>query len=156
MTMSMSRAATPADALRTMRTIGLALAAGVTSFAALTWFLHRETPPAPADASWLVYLWIAIGTSLVAASMVAWRGLAVPWIEGPETGADWRTRAARIQSALVVCWSLVEAAALFGVVVYFLYGTVLPGMLGVFIMWAALALTWPQPEWLAAGEAAPQ
>lgn len=151
--MDASTASDPQAALRTMRIIGLALAGGVTMFAAVTWFLHQETPPAPADGPWLLYLWIAIATTLLAASMVVWRGMAVPWIERPDPDTDWRVRAAKIHSGAVITWALVEAAALFGVMVYFLQGTVLPGLLGTFIMWAALAFTWPQPEWLASGEA---
>jgi hypothetical protein len=145
-------ASDPRAALRVMRIIGLSLAGGVTGFAAVIWFLHQDTPPAPADDPWLLYLWIAIATTLLAASMVVWRGMAVPWIERPDPDVDWRERAARIQSGVVITWALVEAAALFGAVVYFVQGAVLPGLLGVFVMWAALALTWPRPEWLSTGD----
>jgi hypothetical protein len=144
----------PASALRTLRLIGLSMAMAVTGFGLIAWFVDRPPSPAGDDGSLVLYLWIAIATSAVAAAMVVWRGKVVPLIERPAQDADWRVRAASLQTGLIVCWSLVEAAALFGVVTYFLAGLTLPGLLGVFMMWAALALTWPRPEWLAAGSGA--
>jgi hypothetical protein len=152
--MDMRAAHDPKSAIRNLRVTGLAMAGGITVFAAVAWFLHRASPPAPADGPWILYLWIAAATSLIAASMMVWRATAVRWIERPDPATDWQARAAGISNGLVISWALVEGAALFGVVVYFLFGSVLPGLLGVFVMWAALAFTWPQPEWLATGETA--
>jgi hypothetical protein len=140
-------------AIRTMRAIGVALAGGVTLFAVIAWLLHRRNPPLAGGGPAILYVWIAVATSLTAASMVWWRGNVVPLIHPPRHG-DWRRRAAEIQTGLVVSWALVEAGALFGVVVYFLEGTGLAGALGVAMMWAALALTWPRREWLAEESAA--
>jgi hypothetical protein len=141
----------PADrhrALRTMRAIGLAMAGAVTIFAAIALLLHRQSPPPAANGSLMLYVWIAVATSLAAASMVWWRGNVVPLLD--DAGhTDPRSRAAALQTGLVVCWALVEAGALFGVAVYFLEGAGLAGALGVAMMWSALAVTWPRPEWLA-------
>jgi F0F1-type ATP synthase membrane subunit c/vacuolar-type H+-ATPase subunit K len=143
----------PHAAVRSMRAIGLAMAGAVTIFALVALLLHRQSPP-PGAGPLMLYLWIAVATSLAAASIVWWRGNVVPLIERAE-GDDWRGRAARIQAGLVVCWALVEAGALFGVVVYFLEGAWPAGALGVAMMWLAVALTWPRTGWLATSGAAP-
>lgn len=141
------------DALRTMRAIGLFLAGGVTVFALIALLLHRQSPPPAGDGPLILYVWIAVATSLTAASIVWWRGNVVPLIDGSDP-RDWRARAPAIQTGLVVAWALVEAGALFGVVVYFLEGAALAGALGVAMMWAALAATWPRADWLTAGDPA--
>jgi hypothetical protein len=145
---------TPHDALRVMRTIGLALAGGVTTFAVVAWLTQARGATAPPDGPWLFYLWIAIATSLVAASMILWRGSVVPILEEPAS-EDWRPRAASIQSGLVTSWALVEAAALFGVLVYFMAGYAVAGGVAVAMIWAALALTWPREDWLATASRSP-
>jgi hypothetical protein len=146
--------ATPRDALRVMRIIGIALAAGVTTFAAVAWMMHLQSPPAPPDGPLILYLWLAIATSLIAASMILWRGRVVPILEEPAS-EDWRQRAAAIQRGLIISWALIEAAALFGVGVYFLTGFVLAGGVAVALMWAAVGLTWPREDWLATARRTP-
>lgn len=145
--------ATPNDAIRTMRAIGIAMAGAVTLFVLIAWLLHRQNPPPATDGSLVLYVWIAVATSLVAGSLVWWRGNVVPLIDPRAQRDDWRRRVPGIQTGLVVSWALVEAGALFGVVVYFLDGAGVAGALGVAMMWAAVALAWPRPEWLAAGSA---
>jgi F0F1-type ATP synthase membrane subunit c/vacuolar-type H+-ATPase subunit K len=140
----------PEDALRAMRLIGLALGASTTLFFLVTWFIQQQGSSPAAGSTLIVYVWVAVATSLLAASMILWRGNVVPHIERPATG-DWRDRAGRIQSGLVISWALVEGAALFGVVVYFLSGAWLAGVLGVVMMWTAVLWTWPRAEWLATG-----
>jgi hypothetical protein len=144
----------PRDALRVMRMIAVALAGGVTTFAAIVWFMHLQAPPGRPDGPALLYLWIAVATSVVAISMILWRGRVVPILEAPAS-EEWRQRAADIQSGLVITLALVEAAALFGVVVYFLTGFALAGGVAVAMMWAAVALTWPREEWLATARRTP-
>jgi hypothetical protein len=137
-----------------MRIIGIALAAGVTTFAVIAWMIHQRTPPAPPDGPLILYLWLAIATSLIAASMILWRGRVVPILEEPAS-EDWRQRAASIQTGLVISWALIEAAALFGVVVYFMTGFGLAGGVAVALMWAAVGLTWPREDWLATARRTP-
>jgi hypothetical protein len=144
----------PRDALRVMRIIAVALAGGVTTFAAIVWFMHLQGLPGGGKGDALLYLWIAVATSVVAVSMILWRGRVVPILEAPAT-EEWRQRAADIQTGLVITLALIEAAALFGVVVYFLAGFALAGGVGVAMMWAAVALTWPQEEWLATARRTP-
>lgn len=146
--MNASVPSSPEAAIRIMRMIGLALGVGVTLFAVAAWLLQQGAVAAPAEPPLTMYLWMAFATSLAAGSLVVWRGRVVPHIEPPAGEADWRARAARIQAGLIITWALVEAAALFGVVVYFLDGHVLPVAGGVALMWVALALTWPRGEWL--------
>lgn len=138
----------PGAAIAMMRIIGIALGLGVTFFAAVAWLVQGQAgsprPPSPT----LLYLWIAAATTLAAASIILWRGNVVPRIEKPAPDEDWRARARSIQTGLIISWALVEAAALFGVVLYFLEGHALAGGLGVLMMWAAVGLTWPREEWL--------
>jgi hypothetical protein len=141
------------DAIRVLRMIGLSMAGAVTAFALVALFLNRHAPPQPGGGSPMLFIWIAVATSLAAASMVWWRGNAVPLIDRPRQ-SDWRARATALQTALVVTWALVEAGALFGVVVFFLEGAWAAGALGVTMIWAALALTWPREEWLATASGA--
>jgi F0F1-type ATP synthase membrane subunit c/vacuolar-type H+-ATPase subunit K len=133
--------------LRAMRLIGVALATGVTLFAGVAWLIQPAAPPAPADPT-LLYLWIAISTTLAAVAMIVWRGRVAPYLERSEAETDWRPRAERIQGGLILTWALVEAAALMGVVVYFVEGHALAGFGGVVLMWGALAMTWPKEAWL--------
>jgi F0F1-type ATP synthase membrane subunit c/vacuolar-type H+-ATPase subunit K len=146
--MKSASTATPEAALRVMRMIGLALGAGVTMFAVAAWVIQPGAAATPSDPPLMLYLWIAMATTLAAGSLVVWRGRVVPHLASASGGADWRERADRIQAGLVITWALVETAALFGVVVYFLDGQVLPIAAGVALMWVALAMTWPRAEWL--------
>lgn len=146
--MTRHQAESPEAAIRTLRLIGIALATGVTLFGAVSWVLLRGALAPPAEDPMLLYLWIALGTTMAAAAMVVWRGQVVPHLSRTGEAGDWRERAARIQTGAIITWSLVEMAALLGVVVYFLDGHALAGGGGVLLMWAALALTWPRMEWL--------
>jgi hypothetical protein len=133
-----------------MRLIGVALATGVTLFAVVAWLIQPATPPSPVDPT-LLYLWIAVATTLAAVAMIVWRGRVVPYLERPGAETDWGPRAERIQGGLIVTWALVEAAALMGVVVYFMEGHAVAGFGGVALMWGALAMTWPREAWLEPG-----
>jgi F0F1-type ATP synthase membrane subunit c/vacuolar-type H+-ATPase subunit K len=150
--MAPPRTESPVASIRVMRLIGVALAAGVSLFAVVVWILRQDGQTPPAGEPALLYLWIAFATSLAAASMVVWRGRVVPHLDRSAT-SDWRPRAGRIQSGLVITWALVEAAALFGVVVYFVAGHGLAGVGGVVLMWAAVVFTWPRADWLTTGGA---
>ena len=71
-----------------------------------------------------------------------------PIIARPHQEAEWRPRAAAIQTGVIICWAILEGAALVGEVIYFLTGHALSGLLGVLLIWGGIALTWPKQEWL--------
>jgi F0F1-type ATP synthase membrane subunit c/vacuolar-type H+-ATPase subunit K len=148
----------PDDAIRVLRLIGLALGGGVTMFAVVAWLVQQGAAGALGDDPLTLYLWLALTTSLAAASLVAWRGMVVPHLADGRAGhrdaRPWQERAGRIQSGVIITWALVEAAALFGVIAYFLDGRMGPAVGGVALMWSAIALTWPRTEWLATTEPA--
>ncbi len=147
----MNSPATPQAALRTMRTIAIALCASIVLLALLAWVTNLGSPPLAAGGPWMFYVWIAFAGSLAAASMVLWRGSVVPLLDRPASDRDWRERASRIQTGLILCWSLVAAAALFGVVVFWRDGIAIAAWLGLAMIFGAVALTWPREDWLATG-----
>jgi hypothetical protein len=152
----MTRAPGPRDAaevLRATRLIGLALGTGVTAFALVTWYLQRQAP-LPTQQPWLLHVWIVSALCLAALALMLWRTKVAPLVEvAPVPGSE-VIRARGIQTGTVTTWALVESAALFGVVLYLLDGHVLAGLVGVFMIWAAVTLAWPRPEWLATGQPA--
>lgn len=142
----------PDAAIRLLRLIGVALAVGVTMFAVVAWLVQQGAGQAPGDDPVTLYLWLALTTSLAAASLVAWRGMVVPHLATGRHSGTWQERAGRIQTGVIITWALVEAAALLGVLAYFLDGRLLPAAGGVALMWSAIALTWPRTEWLSTTE----
>lgn len=142
----------PREALLTFRIIGFALGLGVTLFAGVSTFIHLTGRPAAAGevASIMTTAMIGVAAAAVIGAIIFWRARVAPLIESPSTG-DWRTRAMALQTAVIIVWALVEGAAFFAEVVYFLYGDLLAGVLGLVLIWVALGLTWPRSSWLASG-----
>ena len=148
--------ASPGQALRTLRVIGIAMALGVTLFAGVVTVLHATGGAPPADestASLISTVMVVVAVGAVIAALVLWRARVAPLIERPTTG-DWRARAASIQTGVIIVWALVEGASLFAEVVYLLHRDLFAGVLGLGLFWAALGLTWPRAEWLGADRSA--
>jgi uncharacterized protein YijF (DUF1287 family) len=146
--MAAVRHSSPAAAIGMLRLIGISLAVGVAVLAVVAWFVQRGATQPPVVDSVMVYVWVAFATSLAAASLVAWRGMVVPHLDAGRPAGPWQARAEKVQTGVIITWALVEAAALFGVVVYFVSGQGLPAVGGLVLMGAALALSWPRTEWL--------
>ena len=143
----------PVDqALLTFRIIGASLGLGVTLFAVVAWFSHQQgSMAAPAvDGELMVNIMLALAFGGSLAAIVLWRARVAPLIERPTGPEDQAGRLAALQTSVIVVWALIEGPALFAEVVYFLYGTRLAGLLGVVLIWAGLAATWPKREWLEA------
>jgi hypothetical protein len=147
---------TPAQAVLMMRIIGLSLGTGVTLFAAVSWFLHRQGGALTADIDPTVAFNGFLGMLLLGAlgAIFVWRWRVAPVIERPTQEGEWRARAATLQTGVILTWALLEGAALVGEVVYFLTGHGLAGVLGVALIWVGIGLTWPKREWIE-GPAAP-
>lgn len=137
------------QALLTFRIIGASLGIGVTLFAFVAWFLHQQqgSGDAAGDPTLMFNLMLAVAVASVVAAIVFWRVRVSPLIERPSPDRERRAAAGEIQTNVVIVWALIEGASLFAVVVYFLYGSVLAGLLGVALIWGALASTWPRREW---------
>ncbi|HEX6259246.1 MAG TPA: hypothetical protein VFZ51_01245 [Woeseiaceae bacterium] len=137
----------PSDAHRTPLLIGLALPLGVTMFAVVAW-LVRSQEPAPMTGpvvQTLSYAWIGFAAISSFAALAFFRSRVEPLIANRETPpAD---VAGQLAANLLICWALVEAAALLGVTIYFLTGTLWTAIAGVILMWSAFLATRPQPEW---------
>jgi F0F1-type ATP synthase membrane subunit c/vacuolar-type H+-ATPase subunit K len=139
---------TPDQALRVTRIIGLALAAGVTLFALVTWGLQRENATSgTGDASLFFTVWVAFAAASAVGATLFWRIRVAPILEGSPPAPGPARRIEALQTGLIICWALIEGAALFGVVVYLLFGNATAGAGAVALMWIALALTWPKREW---------
>lgn len=138
------------QALLAFRIIGASLGIGVTLFAFVSWFRHQQQGPGDAagDPALMFNLMLAVAVASVVAAILFWRARVSPLIDRPSPDRE-RAAAGEIQTNVVIVWALIEGAALFAVVVYFLYGTTLAGALGVALIWASLAATWPRREWLA-------
>ena len=140
----------PDQAILMMRIIGISLGTGVTLFAAVSWFLHQQPgamePGFDADLAFNGFLALFLLAGLGA--IAVWRLRVAPVLSRPKEKAEWQARASSIQTGLIITWALIEGAALFGEVIYFLTGHVLAGALGVLLIWTAIGLTWPKKEWL--------
>lgn len=137
------------QALLTFRIIGASLGIGVTLFAFVSWFRHQQQGPGnvAGDPALMFNLMLALVVTSVVAAIVLWRARVSPLIERPSPDRERRAAGGEIQTNVVIVWALIEGASLFAVVVYFLYGAALAGLLGVALIWAALAATWPRREW---------
>ena len=137
-----------AQALLSLRIIAASLGAGVTLFAGVSWFVHQEGGPfmSGGDRELVFQLFLVLAALAVIAAAALWRLRVVPLLRRPATG-DWAERATTIQTPLILTWAIIEAASLGGVGVYFLYGILEAGLIGVALMWLGLAATWPRHEW---------
>lgn len=145
----------PAEALRIARIIWFALMGGVVAFAAVAFALWQAgrvpMDPARADTAW-VFLWawlaIAVGSSI--ACMSFWRVKVSPLVEPRRSGAAVPAdpgRAVELQTGLIICWALLEGAALAAIVFFVLFGGPLLLALGVVYLLVTFGLTAPRTEW---------
>lgn len=138
-----------AQALLAFRIIGASMGLGVTLFALVSWFLHFQSAPTlPAiDRDLAFNVWLGVAVVATAAAIIFWRTRVAPLIDSPASADERVRQAGELQTKVVITWALMEAPAMLGVLIYFFYGYVLAGVLGVAMIWAAVAATWPQPEW---------
>ena len=139
-----------AQALLALRIIGASLGAGVTLFAGVSWFVQQEGGPfaTAGDPVLITNLFIGLALIAAAAALGVWRSRVVPRVR--QQAEDWAERATLIQTPVIITWAILEAAAMAGVAVYFLYGTGIAAIIGVALMWLGLAATWPRAEWFEA------
>lgn len=140
----------PSQALLAFRIIGVSLGLGVTFFAGVAWLVLQGRGPAvdpPLDHDLAINVLAGVAVVAVSASILFWRARVAPAIRRGAEAAE----AGHIQSAVIISWALVEAPAMLAVAVYFLYGDLAAGIAGVAMMWIALGLTWPKPDWFGTG-----
>ncbi|MBW3552396.1 MAG: hypothetical protein KY466_02735 [Gemmatimonadetes bacterium] len=141
----------PAASVGAARAIAASLIAGVTTFALVAWSMVGERGPQSPDAAAtgpVIYAWAVLACGALIAAMLVWRTRITPRLESPRgPRKDEPGRQAALQSALIVVWALLEGAALFGVVVYFLYGATFPLAGGLLLVWLGIGLTFPRSEW---------
>lgn len=140
----------PADASAARQTTAIVLASlpmGVTMFALVTWWLRRGEPAGDIG-QFFPLLWMALTVSVVVAAVVVWRRMVKP--EVPAAGYATTVsedRLARLQTGLIMCMALLEGAALFGVLIWFIGGSPVPAVASVAMMWVALYFAWPRRGW---------
>lgn len=132
----------PEQAILLLRIIGLSLGAGVTLFAAVSWYLHQQDAVGAVVYGSLNYN-AAIAMAFLAAlgAFFVWRWRVAPILARPTSETEWQARASRIQTSVLITWALLEAGALVDEVVYFLTGNGVAGVLGVALIWAGIGLT---------------
>lgn len=145
----------PSAALLVSRVIAGSMGMGVTLFALVSWYTHQQgtAMEPPGDPALMFNLMLALAAAAVVAAILFWRARVAPLIDRPSSGPtapgeDWATHWGRLQTSLVIIWAMIEGASLFAVVVYFLYDMPMAGLLGVALIWSALAITWPKREWV--------
>ncbi|MGI9039389.1 MAG: hypothetical protein ACR2GQ_11070 [Gemmatimonadota bacterium] len=137
------------DAKTARQTTAIILAAmpmGVTLFALVTWWIRRGEPTM--DPGLMQVIWLAMAVTVVVAAAVVWRRLVQPELPaGGHTADVSGERLGRLQTGLIICMALIEGAALFGVITWFIGGSPVPAAASVVMMWAALLAMWPRPGW---------
>lgn len=138
--------------LAVLRVIGVAMGAGLSLFAIVSWILRRDAAArVPAGSvSAFVNGWILLTAITVITAIVVWRRTVAPRIEGPAQ-TPLPAGAPALQTAVIIVWALIEVASLFGVIAYFLTGNGWTGGPAVAVFWIALAVTWPRSHWLQNG-----
>lgn len=133
------------------RAIAAALIGGVTTFAVVAWLEGGGEAARPADAhaaGTMLWAWAAAASAAIVAATALWRTRVAPLIESPrgarEDGPD---GAAALQTGLVLVWAILEGAALFGVLVYYLFGTPLALAGGLLLVWLGIGITFPRSDW---------
>ncbi len=139
-----------AEAARKVAMIILAaLVLGVTLFAAIALWLPAGAEGGTAELDIMVRAWIATVVVTAIGSVVVWRRMVAPLL--PATGQRAEPPSPdvlrRLQTGLVVCMALIEGGALFGVVITLIGGGAMPAVIGVLLMWSALAFFWPRRAW---------
>lgn len=135
-----------------LRLIGASLGMGVTAFALVAWYVWRQGPAVHAtpDPSLMFTVMWVLALAGIATATALWRSRVTPLLEA--AGTDRVARAEALRTTVIMVWAVIEAPALFAVVVYYLYDIPLAGVLGVVLIWGALALTWPRRDWFDAGD----
>ncbi len=143
----------PAEGARAAQTtaliIGLSLASGVTAFALIAFLMQRGgVAPRGSDPDFariMIYAWAGLTAVTLTAAVLFWRARVEPLVTGVQRYPNMRMK--ELTSNLIICWSLIETASLFGVTIYFLTGILWIGALSVVFIWAAMLATWPRLSW---------
>lgn len=139
----------PAGTLLAARIIAAAMLLGVVIFAVVAWFFLGDAfgTVDPDGASLLYAIWVG---STVAGIGGWWffRNRAMDattarFRAGKEPGEV----AVVVLRRLIVAWALLEAVALFGIVVYGLTGRTTALLASLLLMGFGVAVTWPQDAW---------
>jgi hypothetical protein len=129
--------------------IGLSLAIGVSLYAVVAYFMHRSgTAPRGANPEFgriMIYAWIGLAAVTLTAAVLFWRARVEPLITGVQSYPGERMK--ELNTNLIICWALIESAALFGVTVYFLTNILWIGAASVVLIWGAVLSTRPKIEW---------
>ena len=133
------------------RAIAAALIGGVTTFAVVAWVESGGEGVRPGDAAaarTMLWAWAAAASAAIVVASVIWRRKVAPLIESPRGARGQGPRGvAALQTSLVAVWAVLEGAALFGVVVYYVFGPPLAVAGGLLLVWMGIGLTFPRSDW---------
>ena len=139
----------PAGTLLAARIVAAAMLLGVVIFAIVTWlYLGEAFGPVDRDGASLLYT-IWVGSAAV--GIGGWWYFRTRAMDA--TTARFRAEkdpgevAVAVLRRLIAAWALLEAVALFGIVVYGLTGRTTALLASVLLMGFGVAVTWPQEAW---------
>lgn len=141
---------TPEAAWRTTLAVTASLPIGVSVLAAVgLWLRMTEAPTATMDTAPLVFAWLALTIGATLAAWVVWQRMVRPLLPASGFRADPAPAdvVGRLQTGLVVCMALVEAAALLGGVLLILGAGPAPALVGMIVVWSAFLVFRPRRGW---------
>jgi len=125
---------------------------GVVIFALVTWlFLEDSFGPVEPEAASVLYLaWIGVAiVGIVGWSMFRRKAVAAAGARSLRTSQGHDAHVTVLRH-LIVGWALLEAVALFGIVVYGLTGRTAALVASVVVMGFGVARSWPDESWFPA------
>jgi hypothetical protein len=134
---------------RTTVVVHVGLALGPTLFGAAVWWLSRQgAVPAMAlrEATPLIYAWLAALTALVVGAAKVWTARVEP-LEGAVRSGQGGPPPESVLAMLLPVWVMLEAPALFGIILFMLTGAPLLLAAALLFLWSSLWLTRPREEW---------
>lgn len=148
------------DAFRVALIIWFALLGGVLAFAAIAFGLWQvgSVPMGRVDmgrdpAQVFLWVWLALALGSATASISFWRVKVAPLTDprlggaAPEPEPPTATRASELQTGLIICWALLEGAALAAIVFFVLFGAPLLLGLGLAYLLISFGLAAPKRDW---------
>jgi len=138
---------TPREARQAQVIILTALPLGVTLFALVGLWVTREG--VPGDPGPLLAVWGFATVAAVVAAFIVWQRMVKPHlpVSGRRAEPPSMEEIGRFQTGQIVAMALIEGVALFGGVILIIAGRALPALVGVVMIWTALALLWPRRAW---------
>ena len=139
----------PEGTLLAARIIAAAMLLGVVVFAVVAWlFLGDAFGPVDREGASVLYtIWVVTAVAGIGGWWYFRRKAMDATTARSRTGMEPGEVAAAVLRRLIAAWALLEAVALFGIIVYGLTGRTTALLASVLLMGLGVAVTWPQEAW---------